>query len=65
MDSHTDTCCAGANWCVVNFTGVVCDVKPFLDSYEPVQEMPLAICATVFTCKDDGAKMLLMTDQML
>eukprot|EP00957_Ditylum_brightwellii_P099791 7601729-Ditylum_brightwellii.AAC.1 len=49
MDLHADTCCAGANWCVVDFTG----------------EVPLAKCATVFTDKDDGAEMLLMVDQML
>eukprot|EP00957_Ditylum_brightwellii_P160185 12194819-Ditylum_brightwellii.AAC.1 len=65
MDSHADTCCAGANWRVVDSTGEIYEVNPFLDSYEPVQEVPLAKCAMVFTDKDDGAEMLLMADQML
>eukprot|EP00957_Ditylum_brightwellii_P170854 13004169-Ditylum_brightwellii.AAC.1 len=65
MDLHADTCCAGASWRVINFTGEVCKVNPFLDSNEPVQEVPLAKCTTVFTNKDDGAEMLLMADQML
>eukprot|EP00957_Ditylum_brightwellii_P102898 7842626-Ditylum_brightwellii.AAC.1 len=65
MDLHADTCCAGANWHVVDFTGEVCEVNPFLNSYEPMQEVPLAKYATVFTDKDDAAEMLLMADQML
>eukprot|EP00957_Ditylum_brightwellii_P067466 5120955-Ditylum_brightwellii.AAC.1 len=65
MDLHADTCCADTNWHVVDFTGDICEVNPLLDSYEPVQEVPLAKCATVFTDNDDGAEMLFMADQML
>eukprot|EP00957_Ditylum_brightwellii_P128157 9774960-Ditylum_brightwellii.AAC.1 len=65
IDLHTDTCCAGANWHVIDFTGEFCDDNPFLDSYEPVQEVPLVKYTTVFTDKGDGAEMLLMADQML
>jgi hypothetical protein len=31
MDTHADTCCAGANWQLLDFTNEVCEVTPFLD----------------------------------
>jgi hypothetical protein len=39
MDTHADTCCTGANWQLLDFTNKVCEVTPFLDSYEPVKEV--------------------------
>jgi hypothetical protein len=37
LDTHADTCCAGANWSLIELTGEVCwDVNPFLDSYQPI-----------------------------
>jgi hypothetical protein len=35
MDTHADTCCAGANWALMDLTGNICEVTPFLESYEP------------------------------
>jgi hypothetical protein len=32
MDTHADTCCAGANLQLLDFTNKVCEVTPFLDS---------------------------------
>jgi hypothetical protein len=43
MDSHDDTCCTGANWTVLELTGEVCEVMPFLESYDPVEEIPMAM----------------------
>ena len=40
LDTHTDTCCVGANWRVLDTTNEVCEMTPFLDSYEPVKEVP-------------------------
>jgi hypothetical protein len=37
LDTHTDTCCAGANWSLMELTSEICDVNPFLDSYQPIQ----------------------------
>ena len=42
MDTHADTCCAGANWSLLELTGEVCDVNPFLNSYQPMNEIPVA-----------------------
>ena len=29
MDTHADTCCAGANWKLMEMTNEVCEVTPF------------------------------------
>jgi hypothetical protein len=65
MDTHADTCCAGANWKLLDSTNEVCEVTPFLDSYEPVKEVMVARCGTVWTSPDTGCEYLLVSDQML
>ena len=65
MDTHADTCCAGSNWSVLEYTGQLCEVTPFLSSYEPVSEIPIARCCTVWTNQSDSSEYLLVGDQML
>jgi hypothetical protein len=65
MDTHADTCCAGANWALMDLTGDICEVTPFLKSYEPVDEVPVARCHTVWTSLQTGKEYLLVADQML
>jgi hypothetical protein len=65
MDTHADTCCAGANWRLLDFTNEVCEVTPFLDSYEPVKEVMVTRCGTVWTSPNTGHEYLLVGDQML
>ena len=65
LDTHADTCCAGANWALMELTGEVCEVTPFLDSYEPITEIPLARCGTVWTDPLTTQDYLLVGDQML
>jgi hypothetical protein len=62
--SHTSSC-AGANWSLMELTGKLCDVNPFFASYQPVQEIPVAKCCTVWTDQTDSIKYLLVGDQML
>ena len=64
MDTHTDTCCSGANWTPMHYTGDICEVYPFLNTYAPVQEIPVARCCTVCTY-DQGKDYLLVGDEML
>ena len=64
-DTHADTCCAGANWAFIEYTGEMCEVSPFLSDYEPVTEIPLARCCTVWTLKETGQEYLLVGNQML
>jgi hypothetical protein len=54
MDTHADTCCAGANWQLLDFTNKVCEVTPFLDSYEPVKGVMVTRCGTVWTSPNTG-----------
>jgi hypothetical protein len=65
LDTHADTCCAGANWSLMELTGEICDVNSFLDSYQPIQEIPVATCCTVWMNQDDSVKYLLVGNQML
>ena len=64
MDTHADTCCAGANWTLMHYTGDICGVSPFLNTYAPVQEIPVARCCTLWT-DDEGKEYLLVDDKML
>ena len=65
MDTHADTCCAGSNWSLLETTGEFCEVSPFLGTYEPVSEIPLARCCTVWTDQSNSSEHLLVADQML
>ena len=64
MDNHTDTCCAGANWTPMHYTGEICEVYPLLNTYAPVQETPVARCCTVWK-DEEGKDYLLVGNEML
>ena len=64
MDTHADPCCAGANWTPMYYTGEICEVSPFFNTYAPVQEIPVARCYTVWM-DDEGKDYLLVGDEML
>ena len=64
LDSHADTCCAGENWTPMLYTGEHCMVSPFLSTYNPVQEIPIAQCCTVWTL-DEGKEYVLVGNKML
>ena len=65
LDTHADTSCAGANWALLEYTGEICEVSPFLTTYDPIQEIPVARCCTVWTSDQTGIDYLLVGDQML
>ena len=44
---------------------MMCEVSPFLDECDPVKEIPVARCATVYTSHESGEEFLLVGDQML
>jgi hypothetical protein len=60
-----DTICAGANWTVLEFTGKYCNVSPFSTEYAPLENVPVARCATVYTFDSTGTTVLLIADQVL
>jgi hypothetical protein len=65
MDTHAYACCARANWSLMALTGVICNVNPFLDTYQPITEIPVAQCCMVWTDHVDSQEYLLVRDQML
>ena len=48
----------------MHYTGEICEVYPFLNTYVPVQDTPVARCCTVWTY-DEGKEYLLVGDEML
>lgn len=64
MDSHADTCCAGANWTLIGLTGQTCDVSPFTQQYAAVKDVPIGTCATSVT-DESGETLILVCHQML
>jgi hypothetical protein len=64
LDTHADTSCACANWCM-ELTGEICEVTPFHTSYTPMQAIPVAQCCTVYTLTQTGREYLIVCDQML
>ena len=50
---------------LLELTGDICEVTPFLDSYEPINEIPLAHCGAVWTDPMTMQDYLLVSDQML
>jgi hypothetical protein len=53
------------NWKLLDTTNEVCKVNLFLDSYEPVKEVMVVRCGTVWTSPDTGHEYLLVGNQML
>ena len=64
MDTHADTCCAGANWRPMAFTGLNCDVSPYSEEYAPIRNVPVATCATAVT-DFYGVTTILVCHQMM
>ena len=48
LDSHVDTCVAGATWKVMEYTGVVCNVYPYSGSYKPLKQVPVVEAVTAY-----------------
>ena len=65
IDNHADTICAGPNWKLLELSGEYCNVSPFSADYQPKSDVPIAKCATVYTCSSTGDSVLLIADQVL
>ena len=65
IDNHADTVCAGPNWKLLELTGELCNVTPFSSDYEPKSNIPVAKCATTYTCPDSEHSVFLIADQVL
>jgi hypothetical protein len=65
IDNHADTKCAGPNWKLLKLPGEYCNVSPFSADYQPKSDVPIAKCATVYTCQTSSNSIILVADQVL
>ena len=65
MDSHADTIVAGANCCIMAYTGRECDVAPYSDTYSPIKNVPIVQAATAWQSPDTGQTYILKFNEAL
>eukprot|EP00978_Attheya_sp_CCMP212_P022661 scaffold67994_cov67-Attheya_sp.AAC.2 len=65
IDNHADTLCLGANCLPIYFTGELCDVVPYSDSYTLKKGVPMAQAATAYTHPDTGETVIFILNQGL
>ena len=64
MDSHADTCVAGSNCVVLEFTGRHATVEAYSPDY-PSKQVPIATVATAYDCPTSGASYVLIINEAL
>ena len=65
MDSHADTCVAGPNFVVDEYTGENCDVTPYSNEYQPIKDVPIMNASTAHTDSETGKTVILRLNQVL
>ena len=65
MDSHADTNVAGANCCILSYTGKECDVSPYREDYEAIQNVPIVTAATAWQSPHTGQVYVLVLHESL
>jgi hypothetical protein len=65
LDSHADTCVAGANTVPLWFSDETVTVAPFIGEYDPLRDVPIASVATAWDSPIDGSTTLLVINEAL
>jgi hypothetical protein len=65
LDSHADTCCAGATATVIEYTGKSCNVSPISSVYDSIMEAPIVKAATAFDYPISSETLILIMNQAL
>ena len=65
IDNHADTCCFGANFTPLFFTGHVCQVQPFIDTYQSIENVEICTAATAYDDVKTGLTYILIFNQGL
>ncbi len=60
-----DTCVAGPNYLILEFTGEQCDVTPYTNDYEPIINVSVVNAATAYTDDSTGETVILRFNQVL
>ena len=59
FDSHADTCVAGPNLFLDEYTGDFCDVTPYSTEYQPLTNVPIVNASTALTDNRLGETLIL------
>ena len=65
LDYHADTKVAGANFCVLQYTGKECDVSPYSDYYEAIKGVTILNEETDWKSLDTGQTYILVLHKAL
>jgi hypothetical protein len=65
LDSHADTCVAGANCLVVVDDGRTANVYPYNEDYKPEKSIPIGTVATLWDCPKTGQTYVLIIHEAL
>ena len=65
LDTHADTCVAGPNFQLDEYTGDHCDVTPYSNEYQPLKNVPIVNASTAFTDPKTGETIILRFNQVL
>ena len=65
LDSHADTTVAGSNCIVLQFTGKECDVSPYREDYDSINNVPIAHVATAWQSPETGQTYILVFNEAL
>ncbi len=60
-----DTCVAGPNFDIIQYTGEHCDVTPYSDEYKPITDVPIVNASTAYTDPETGITLIQQFDQVL
>ena len=65
VDNHADTCVAGSNCTILQYTGKVCDVSPYRDDYESIKNVPIVNAATAWQSTLTGQFYILVINECI
>jgi hypothetical protein len=65
LDSRADTCCLGATYHIIEYTGQVCEVHPYHPKYKPTQNIPVVKGVTAYDDEKTGKTYILCVNQGL
>ena len=66
LDTHANTCVAGANTVVLDLTGKTVSVAPFCEAeFDAMQDVPIATVATAYDCPVTGRTYVLVINKAI
>lgn len=65
IDNHADTHCFGKNFVPIYFTGQVCEVSPFTDTFAPIKNVQICTACTAYDDLETGLTTILEFPQGL